>query len=258
MLNRKSYVGVTGFTEREQVEEALSVVPADSDRLLMVGVLATWKTLRGIPIKPKWGKQTPLTKNIKDIFVSDPRVLNLIHYSTQTGQENSLADDMERLHHTVGEKLDGFQLNIAWPNPVLLEYYYYDVWNHVNAPRIVLQVGRRALEAVSGNFDAAVNRLMDYTGIVTDVLFDLSGGLGKEIDINQALRFLRKLDEVGLGFGKGIAGGLGPNSLDPVVYIGQEFPGVSTDAQGRLRDEENELVLPWMKRYLQQSYGIFQ
>jgi len=87
MESVKPYIGITGFTKREEVEFALKVFPRNSNRKLMVGVLATYKSLRGIPMKPKWAKQTPNPEKIKDIFSNDERVINLVHFSTEEGQE---------------------------------------------------------------------------------------------------------------------------------------------------------------------------
>ena len=55
-MNRP-YIGVTGFTTSEEVAAVREVYPDDNPRLLMVGVLATWKSLRNIPVKPKWKRQ---------------------------------------------------------------------------------------------------------------------------------------------------------------------------------------------------------
>src|SRR5258706_14925340 len=98
------YIGVTGFTNFREVEAALDVFPASltpGSHQLMVGVLATWKSLRGIPINPKWLKQMPDKEKIGDLFPVDYRTVNLVHYSIEEGQEHSLPEDMVRIHQLV-------------------------------------------------------------------------------------------------------------------------------------------------------------
>ncbi len=83
MHEQRSYIGVTGFVERAQVEQALASTPDNSSRLLMVGVLASRKSLQRIPISPKWRAQYPDHLEIGDIFCESKKALNLVHYSNQ-------------------------------------------------------------------------------------------------------------------------------------------------------------------------------
>ena len=74
------YVGVTGFMSRTEVSEALAMVPQGSTRRLMVGVLASSKTLAGQ--HNKWPGRYPKREAIASILTNDARALNLVHYST--------------------------------------------------------------------------------------------------------------------------------------------------------------------------------
>lgn len=135
-----AYIGITGFTKRDEVLSVLSVLPDNGNRKIMVGVIATWKSLRGVPMKPRWQKQTPDPKSLNELFVDDPRMLNLVHYSTEEGQESSLFDDMLDIHRRAGPNFHGFQLNLVWPD--------YEVIHDcaMRGDHIVLQLGQKAVE----------------------------------------------------------------------------------------------------------------
>lgn len=260
----KPYIGVTGFTKLVEVAAALSIFPENSERKLMVGVLATWKSLRDIPMKPRWAKQTPDPKLICDLFRSDKQVLNLVHYSTQEGQENSMVNDMIKIHEFVGHQnpnFHGFQLNLAWPDVDLFDSQYLSDYQK-NAFRpcrdwLVLQIGQKAVEMAGGTPRGVADKLYHYVGTVDGILLDPSGGLGKPFDTERAREFLSEIAERGWNLGLGVAGGLGPDSLDLVEPLVSEFPDLSIDAQGRLRNAENDLDPESVKTYLTKALQMF-
>ena len=161
------YVGITGVTTPEQTASALSAFPKDGNRKLMVGVLATWKSLHGIPMKPKWAKQTPDPKIISALFTSDERVLNLVHFSTEEGQENSVLGDMLKIHELAGPNFHGFQLNLVWPGIRLLKEYRETVSSNY---RIVLQISREAVK-VAGEIPHVIAVLSHYDGASSLIYF---------------------------------------------------------------------------------------
>lgn len=247
------YIGITGFTKPEEVEAAYQLLPIDPPRKLMVGVLASWKTLRGIPLKPKWQAQFPDPKIIPALFPDDDRVLNLIHYGTEEGQESSLLADLLRLEEFAGENLHGFQLNIPWPSTIELEDYAF----YGHGTTLALQIGRKAMEMVGDDRDRLITMLERYIGLVDAILLDPSGGLGQPFDTERARTMLRAIADRGWDLGLGVAGGLGPNTLHLVEPLLAEFPHLSIDAQGRLRNEQNELDASAVASYLGNAFQIF-
>lgn len=241
------YIGVTGFFKREEVAAALGSFPASHSRKLMVGVLATWKSLRGIPMKPKWAKQTPNPELIGSVFPDDKRAVNLVHLSAEDGQESWLLHDMIKVHGLAGANFHGFQLNVAWPEVRSLDEYrtIFETW-----PRVVLQIGARAVESAGGTPDAVADMLYHYAGVVDDILLDPSGGRGQPFDTERARGFLRAVADRSWSIGLGVAGGLGPDSLHLLEPLIGEFPDLNIDAQGRLRNEENELDISAMSDYI--------
>jgi len=250
------YIGITGFTGPEEVSQALRVFPINPKRKLMVGVLATYKSIRGIPMKPKWAKQTPKPKEIKNIFLADSHALNLVHLSTEEGREDALLADMFKIHDLVGEKLHGFQLNVAWPQVnQLYKYRITKGWDY----QLVLQIGQKAVEAVGGTPEGVVNAVELYAHNINAVLLDPSGGQGKPFDPKRAREFLTALsqrdwDHLSLG----VAGGLGADSLDLVEPLVADFPNLNIDAQGRLRNEDNELDPILTETYLKKALQLFK
>lgn len=249
-----SYIGVTGFSKPEEVSAALQAFPNNGVRKLMIGVLTTYKSLRGIPMKPKWAKQMPDPSAIAGLFPDDERVVNLVHFSTEEGQESSVLADMLKIHDLAGPNFHGFQLNVAWPQINQMDDYRRAMgWNH----RIVLQLGQRAVEAVGGTAQGVVDMLYHYAGVVDDVLLDPSGGLGKPFDTERARELLSAIAEQGWDIGLGVAGGLGPDSLNLVKPLIKEFPNLSIDAQGRLRNAENDLDPNLVSTYLTKALLLF-
>lgn len=244
---QRSYVGVTGFMASSEVGMVLGAVPEKPRYSLMVGVLASGKTLRGEP--GKWPGRYPVIGNIENIFVSDPRAVNLIHYAT--ADRVNLSDQLNKLVEIAGPRLHGFQLNICWPNPGDLEGVAK------RNMRLVLQIGAKALEQ-SQSVLGFCELLGAYDGLITDVLIDPSGGTGQLFDIEAARARLSIIREYFPELGFGVGGGLSPETIDAIAPLVSEFPGLSIDAEGRLRtpQPEDKLDLERAKKYVARAFQI--
>ena len=252
---KKPYIGITGITKPSEVAVALSVLPENGNRKLMVGVLVTWKSLRSVPMKPKWAKQMPDPSQISRLFLNDRRVLNLVHFSTEEGQEYLILDDLLKIHELAGPNFHGFQLNhFGWPDPQLMKQHRRVVGYR---PHIVLQIGQKAIEATDGTAQDIANKLSYYIDLVDDILLDPSGGLGKPFDTERAREILREIKKQKWHIGLGVAGGLGPDSLGLVQPLVEEFPELSIDAQGRLRNAEYDLDIEAAKTYVLRASQMF-
>jgi len=247
----KPYIGITGFMDRTEVEHILQdILPAISRRI-MIGVLATLNTLRGRPAKRP--NRYPPVQRIRDIFTDHPAALNLIHYATDG--RDTLADQLLEMTEAGGPRLHGFQLNIAWPDPDQLWRY---LTKHPDK-MIVLQVGGRAFEAVRHSPERLAQKLADeYYGLIDHVLLDLSGGHGRPLDAGTMGDFLRAVRAGNRETGLGIAGGLGPESVVSILDgLPGEFPDLCVDAEGRLRDENDDLDLGRAGAYLWLALQLF-
>ncbi len=233
------YIGITDFTDYSQVEQMLAVfkkhlVPGQTHRL-HVGVMMSQKTLNGI--ETKWAKAFPPSEKIAQIFGSrDPLVMNCLHYADY--------DNVDVWHNLVkaifcgGRYLKAIQLDMVWPNP-------NDICGAVRATlkslEVILQVGKNAIEQANNDPKEVVRRLQPYRGIIQHVLLDKSMGQGLGMDAGALRPFVRAIRDNFPNFGVTVAGGLGPSSLGLVEPLVREFPGLSIDAQGKLRPSGSAL-----------------
>jgi len=220
----------------------------------MVGVLASYKSLRSLPMREQWAKQTPPSDKLGSIFFEHPQVLNLIHYSAGAAEDHDFDRDLIDLSHHAGLAHHGFQLNMAWPSPTALHRVHGQDW--LGGLTIVLQIGPRAIALAGGTLEGVVDKLKQYTGLAQYVLLDGSGGLGRALNVEWARQYLRAFRDARLPFSLGVAGGLGPNSMEPVQELIAEFPDLSWDAQGRLRNRDHALNTILACEYLDLSYAL--
>lgn len=246
---RKPYIGITGFMSLSDALHVLNAVPANANRLVMVGVLASLKTMRGI--QNKWPNRYPTMDQIAGIFPNHPSALNLIHYNTK--EKETLGDQLAAMTEFGGANMHGFQLNIAWPSlDVLAEYK-----KAYPKKQIVLQIGGHAFETVNHSPEQLATKVAEYDEVVEYVLLDPSGGYGKPFDPECARDYLLALKAKNIGIGLVVAGGLSPTTLDLVEPLVREFPDLSIDAEGRLRTQEDHLDLAVSSEYLRKAFAMF-
>lgn len=240
------YIGVTGFMSQAEVFEALLVVPPVSLRRLMVGVLMG--TLNGE--QNKWPGRYPKKEAIGDIFVESPYALNLIHYNTD--QPTRLLSQLFQITDLVGaDGFDGFQLNIAWP-PIS---QVRDYWEAYPDKYLLLQIGSRAMGQIE-SAERFAELLGAYLPMINSILIDPSGGKGLPLDAGKCREYLQVASEFH-SLDLGVAGGLGPETLDLVDPLLEEFPGLSIDVEGKVRTQqpEDKLDLAAMRTYISQAFA---
>ena len=246
-MRPQSYIGVTGFMTRDEVLSILSGMPAG--RLLMVGVLASAKTMRGEP--NSWPNRFPPVDQIGEIFVEDPRALNLIHFATD--DQATLDKQLLHLIERTGGNFDGFQLNMVWPDPLHLR-----ILKEGRGACFVLQIGKRAFEQVNNDPAQLAHKLHAYHDVVADILFDLSGGHGRELDAQKTLAVLHAVHAEHPRLGLGVAGGIIAETIHLIEPIIREFPNVNIDAEGKIRDnKEARLNLQKTAHYIGKATRAF-
>lgn len=221
------YIGITGIVNRTQVVTinagAINLMRG-SGKQIMIGVLASSKTLAGQ--SNKYPYLYPPIKNLPEIFASDPRFLNLIHYSTDNPL--LLREEIFKIIQLFKERkngLNGFQLNIPWPSISHLE----DIKNAFPKLKFVLQIGPEAFEKAGHSPKKVRDMASDYMPFVDYFLLDKSAGFNKPLDAEALRPYLRELSDL-FTIGLGIAGGLGPDTLYLAEPLIQEFPDLSIDA----------------------------
>lgn len=250
------YIGVTGFMSHAEVSEALAMVPEGSAHRLMVGVLISSKTFLGLP--NKWPGRYPQKEAVADIFIDDPRALNLIHYSTDS--HDTLQNQLIDITKFVGpDRFDGFQLNVRWPGATDIRNYQHLFPDKL----IVMQIGSGALKDVEniGHLGGILYLVYDHRAccswIIDSILIDASGGNKLPLNAEKGGEHLREVHERFPEMGIGIAGGLGPDTLHLVEPLIPKFPNLSIDAEGQLRTAEGKMDLEKTKLYLQRAFNMF-
>ncbi|MFH0779355.1 MAG: hypothetical protein V1928_00675 [Parcubacteria group bacterium] len=247
----KPYIGITGFMSRSEVDAILAEVPAELNRQIMIGVLASYKTLQHF--KNSMPNRYPELEKIGSIFREHPKALNLIHYNTK--ERETLCAQLLGLAKIVGPNLHGFQLNISWPEPKELDVFHLQCDQKM---KIVLQIGAGAFRKVDDSPEKLARKVKaEYEGLIDYVLLDPSGGAGKQFDPEKAKEYLDALIDVNVNAALGVAGGLNAETLGPVATLAIHFPDLCIDAEGRLRDKDDNLDLTLALAYLRRARNIF-
>ena len=247
---RKSYIGVTGGTTIEVANSLLGVMPVESNRLLMIGVLVSSKTAKGL--QNKRPNRYQKIECVKGIFPSHSKALNLIHYHTK--EPETLKDQLVTLVKSGGSRLHGFQLNVAWPPPGPLREFRMEY----PFVQMVLQIGNRAFELIEHSPQRLARKVAtEYSDFVDYILLDPSGGEGKAMDTEIARSYLEALGAKDMDIGLGVAGGLSPATLHLAEPLLKDFPELSIDAEGGLRDGEDRLNVPLTQEYIRGALKMF-
>ncbi len=245
------YIGVTGFTHRNQIIAAIKTIPRRAQYRLMAGILVSSKTMDGQT--NRFPARYPHWEDIPGIPVSDPRVLNLAHFATKRPER--LAEDMDVIMNHAAN-LDGIQLNMAWPDPKQLAEFRIV---HDDAV-IVLQIGAKAFAEVGEKNHQRLAAWLYYTygSVINYALLDPSGGLGLSLSANLMGEQLLAIEQHNPVFGMGIAGGLKAVALPGIKGLCKEFPNISIDAEGGLRTKDSRDLLDkdQVYGYLMQAYDM--
>ncbi len=235
-LARLPYVGVTGFMTTAEVDTVLRDLKTEDVRArVMAGVLLSDKTMAGYTNNHPM--HFPKREDIAGIFTDNPITLNLIHYNTHSPYW--LADQLCEAMRLGGKNCHGLQLNINWPSVKELEKFRQVYPDAI----IVLQIGSLAYDDVDSNPVLLTRQLRLYKDLIDYILIDPSGGIGKSFDILSAKLIIRMLKERWLdeSFGIGVAGGIDAINVLDLQELFDLHPQLSIDAQGRLRDEDDNL-----------------
>lgn len=256
------YIGITDFTSPDQVHRVLRV-PTDRvldtkmDHILGVGVMMSHKTLRGLPTK--WAAAFPPKESVADIFIDDWGVFNVLHYADY--EDVTTPDDLREVIALGGPNLDAIQLDMIWPRVDLIRAGF---GSH-NRPKIILQVGAKAMDAKDCDPGRIVQSLWEYhlANCLDYVLLDRSMGKGMGMNANLLLTLYRAIREV---FSQKqlqvvVAGGLGPTTMSLLQPFREaRVWDISIDAQGKLRPSGNALdPVDWTmaEEYYAQACGFF-
>ncbi len=233
------YIGATGFTTGSEVAQALAAVPNHSTHRLMVGVLVGYTRL-------------PPPNQLSQIFSPDKRALNLIHYCIGEDEQTPLNGVMEA-REMGGQHCHGTQINHPWPEVEMLKVYRTVYPEDL----LVMQISRAAITE-TGSMNKLLYKLTKYHKLFDYVLVDFSRGRGLPFDSDATVERLGAINiSHGQYFQLVVAGGLGPDTLEPIERMAQLWPTLSIDAEGQLRNPQNQLDMTKVTAYLQRAFRIF-
>ncbi len=255
-----SYIGITGFMHRQEVQQVLKDTAEAvqySEHTIMIGVLASSKTLQGLAPK-QWPNRYPKIDELPSIFVKNPRALGLIHYNAQKRE-----DLFTELSEVANKCIDvypgfqGFQLNNLWPDAEVLKRFRLKYRASELPMTLVLQIGERAFGAVGYSETALARKLQEYKQSIDHVLLDPSGGTGTPFNSEALLWYLRAIRDTGMNVGLGVAGGLHASTINSLSQIIDEFPNISIDAEAGLRNQEDHLDVTKAIAYVKSAIELF-
>lgn len=249
-MTASPYVGIAGFTSPTEVDAVLAAVREavpNRQRKLMVGVLASSGTLNGRP-SPRFPKRYPRHGGIAQIFAAGGDVCNAIHYADP--KPDGLSTRLAHLRNVGGERLHAVQLNIPWPDP--------DALRALEGIEIVLQLGAYAMTALEDLPEKIAQQVQRYGNRIHHVLIDASGGLARELKPGKALSIALAIRERCPGLGIGIAGALSAKTIHAIKPISAQVPDLSTDAEGLLRDERDDLNVEAASAYAVATFRLLE
>lgn len=251
------YVGITDFTQFNQVEDMSYIFDISHDRQcpwrrLHVGVMMSRKTLLGI--ETRWSNAHPRKETIASIFRS-PKVMNCLHYADY--EMIDLTVNLEKAIEWGGGGINAVQLDMAWPDLDAIEAAVFHAGKELE---VILQVGSRAIEEAGDDPDKVARKVERYAHFIDFVLLDKSSGKGVPMDAEALAPFVRTLKQACPDLGIAVAGGLGPDTINLVKPLVAEFPDLSIDAQGKLRPSGSAIdPIDWemARMYLARALAMF-
>lgn len=235
MINDRinAYIGITGFTDKSQVEAMLAVLrEASGSRLIRklgVGVMMSFQTLNGILSS---SGVFPAKEKIAEIFPADSLAYNILHYADYKGCD--ILASLDNAARWGGPNLQAIQLEMVWPDPaVICEFKELH-------PRIqlIIQINYSTLSQVYNQPLKLVTWLKRYGQSLNGVLLDMSVGKDLFLPKNLFLSWWKILPHLACiniylpDLQLAVAGGLGSDSLYLVKPLLDCFvPEIGIDAE---------------------------
>lgn len=243
------YVAAAGVSTRQEMSTCLwksdKLRSYTLNRRVVGAMLFSPQSLhdrRALAYPNRFPRLEDVSEWISEFDYIDPKVDRQeihIHYSP-SGQSDAVLGDLEQIASALCRiKAVGLQLNASMPSVSAMEAWVDWFPNG----RIILPITRRMANSKVSPKELATMLREIYSGLVTDVLLDWSGGQGRLFDPEAALPWLEGLaihwPEVRLG----VAGGFGPVRLSGFQEVQKRLGPVNLDAETNLRDGDDRLVV---------------
>lgn len=269
-IEKSPYVGVSGVVNIDQEHELLDVWQEDATvshkRNILLGVKAVHKT-QWLDIENKYGPGWYPVGDVRfanAVLGGHDGVINAAQIYLDPEAIGTDATYAERFVDRIQER------GHLWLDALQFDMLPYDIgetapWQkliediHSNNKAVLIQCHKRAMSVGPRR---AIERIKSL-GLLDYVLFDASHGTGKEMDVDDLLRFLDQANNdatlSGNGTLYGVAGGLDAESVQAVLpQIVEKFPDTSWDAEGRLHHQASDrsIDMSFARQYLRASQDI--
>ncbi|NTW89996.1 MAG: hypothetical protein HGB37_03775 [Candidatus Moranbacteria bacterium] len=242
----KSHICIAGITRPEHWKQIVSHIPEKPNQIVIIESMVCHETLLGKA--SEYPKRFVSLSELRTLLGRHPNVLNLVRYSTS--ERSSVDSQLRRIIELCGPGIDGFQLELAWPDIEQLRRFLA-----MFPKKLVLKIGRQAYEDVGRSKIRLSSRLLRYHGLIQDIQLNLTEGSEDQFDPDQTLDLLKTLHV--LPFGVGISGRLSDSTdsrdLERVLRL---YPGVNISALRDLRSEADDFLPEKAGHFLDRLFRI--
>lgn len=236
MHKPQPYIGISGIAHFEQHQAIVDLTLRERPDLIgyfmMIGVQATGKT-QVLDISNKKGQMWhPVGDTIADAAANEDSGLTKPYIHVFFDGESELEIGVAKVMGRTGHYSRGLQFNgLAWVDRDYRSFLHKFIETYPNQS-IILQAGSLTLDNHSPVevADSLESMPVDY------MLVDPSGGYGRKMDVVKVRNYIDEIYQRQTPVGIGIAGGLEAQNVEELLGpLMEEYPGLSCDAEGRLR-----------------------
>lgn len=227
------YVGATGFMGKGDVRAVLDARSPWSRRKTMIGIFASSETINGETNSHP--NRYPTAEQMGNIFDDAPRAINLVQFSTKNRE--GFFEEMARAFNLAGPYCHGLQLNIAWPDPSVLEYFKTKAY----PVTIVLKIGKSAFEMIGHSPQKLADKIEKEYKHLDYILLDSGGDKKNPFDPCVLGTYLHALERKRMAIGLGVSGRMSIPTLYAMALLIKEFPNLSISAEVGARYENGRL-----------------
>lgn len=270
MNNQALYIGVSGLLSKD-VEKVASFYEKlvtnwkSSKRtpFLFLGLQTSRKFLNGESVNPFYVSRMNTIEEIGQACYSVQEFKSskiIAHYNPSGSYDNPEVN--EQILSLMSEYIDGLQWNgfSTKQKPETTPPFPECVSGAINSFRFasILQISQEDYEDPIKSTLKLTNYF--YSINSSHLLLDGSGGKGLPIDEQKAITWIKTLRQHNNTKGIAISGGLGIDNLDVIDRIRKEIGydlEISIDAEGKLRDEENNFSVEKAKAFLEEAIKYY-